>query len=267
MPQPVIVLLRQSLMLKAALAACLEKPKPKSVHQLRSATRRIEALLELLTRSADVPGIKRQSKPFRRSLRKIRRAAGKVRDFDVHRELLDGYRNRSRDSKKTDDLAALDKQLADAREKAVEKLQEKLRKRQNRIQQELDELEVALQPALDFSLSGGELAAFARKRFAETVHVLDLQRDDDLHAVRKACKTARYMVEVGKDTSKVAARTASRFESHQQALGDWHDRLLLLEEAKESLDSDGKTLRKIQADTARLRQRADSMAKRLVAAI
>ena len=248
------------------MAACLEKPKPKPVHQLRSATRRIEALLELMMLSADVPGIKRQSKSFRRALRKIRRAAGEVRDLDVHRELLSGY-DIGKDHKKTGEVTTLDKQLAQARERAAQKLQKKLRKKQNRIQQGLDELEITLKPTLELDLSGGELAALARKRFTETVQGLDLQRDNNLHAVRKACKTARYMAEVGKDTSKTAARTASRFESHQQALGDWHDRLLLLEEAKASLDSNGKTLHNIQADTARLRQRAGSIAKRLVAAI
>jgi len=45
MPQPVAVFLRQSQMLKTAIADCLDKPKPNPVHRLRSTTRRLEATL------------------------------------------------------------------------------------------------------------------------------------------------------------------------------------------------------------------------------
>ncbi len=257
MPEPVVVLLRQSLMLKSAIAGCLDKPKPKPVHQVRSATRRLEASLELLTISSDIPDMKRKSKSLRGSLRKIRRAAGKVRDLDVHRELLGGYT-------KTGVTDKLDKELAEIREKAAHKLQKWLQQNHTKVQLELDDLEITLKPALDLNLSGGGLAGMARTWFAEAVHGLDPQQDDDLHSIRKACKTARYLAEVGEDDSKAAAKAAARFESSQQALGAWHDHLLLLGEAKNSLPCESNVIAAIAADTGRLRQRAGSMAKRLV---
>jgi CHAD domain-containing protein len=258
MPQPVVVLLRHSLMLKSAIVACLDDPKPKPVHQVRSATRRIEAILELLSMSSDIADIKRKSKPLRGSLRKIRRAAGEVRDLDVHRELLGGYT-------KAGETDELDKELARARKKAAGQLRKRLGEKQSSIQREFDDLEVILKPALDLNLSGGRLAGIARDWFVKAVHDVNLQRDDDLHSVRKACKTARYLAEVGEDASKTAAKVAARFEKAQQALGAWHDHLLLLDEAKDSLPDKSKIIEAIEADTRRLRQRADLLAKRLVA--
>jgi CHAD domain-containing protein len=87
MPRPVTAFLQQSLILKAAIADCLKKPSPKPVHKLRSSTRRIEATLELIAAVSTIR-IDRESKPLRKTLRKLRRVAGSVRDLDVHRDLL-----------------------------------------------------------------------------------------------------------------------------------------------------------------------------------
>lgn len=257
MPQPVLVLLRQSLMLRSAVADCLDDPKPKPVHKLRSTTRRIEATLELLTLCSRVGNLKRSSKSFRRSLRKIRRAAGVVRDYDVHRDLLKGY-------KRAGETAALDAELADGRKKAANKLRNRLEKDQRKLQRGLDDLEVALKPAIDLTLSGGQLAATAQQWFRDRVRGLDMRQDDDLHAIRRACKTARYLAEPGVQSAKVAAKTAARFEASQEALGVWHDHLLLLDEARASLPEESKVIDAVVADTNRLRQRANALAKRLV---
>src|ERR1700680_2997944 len=106
MPQPVTIFLRQGLMLRAAIAACLRKASPKRVHYLRSTTRRIEATLELLVLSANISRIGKQSKPLQRSIRKVRRAAGAVRDADVQSDLLAAY-NHTPDAKRLrEDLSA-----------------------------------------------------------------------------------------------------------------------------------------------------------------
>ena len=92
MPQPVSLLLRQSLMLKDAVQECLKDPAPKPVHRLRSTTRRIEATLKLLSLSSSLPDLQEQTKPLAKRLRGVRRAAAKVRDLDVHLDLLKKYR-------------------------------------------------------------------------------------------------------------------------------------------------------------------------------
>jgi CHAD domain-containing protein len=258
MPQPVTVFLRQGLMLKAAIAACLKKASPARVHHLRSTTRRIEATLELLVLSADIPRIEKQSKPLERSIRKVRRAAGAVRDTDVESDLLAAY-NRTPDSKR------LREDLADVRKKAQRKLIKRLEQEQKKIELRLNNLEALLSPALDFNLSGAKLITVTQSWFAENVRGLDPQHDQDLHTLRKASKTARYLAETGVDASKAAATLAARYEAAQKSLGEWHDHFLLLHEAHTHLPPGSETIEQIQQDTERLHQRADTAAGHILA--
>jgi CHAD domain-containing protein len=257
MPQPVTVFLRQSLMLKAAIADCLKKTSPKRVHHLRSTTRRIEATLQLLVLSSGISRIQKESKPLERSLRKVRRAAGTVRDADVHSDLLEAY-NRTPDAKRLrDDLAA-------ERKKAERKLIKCLEQEQKKIELKLADLEAILAPAVDLDLSGAKLITVTQNWFAENVRGLDPQHDQDLHSLRKVSKTARYLAETGVDASKAAANLAARFEAAQKTLGEWHDHFLLLHEAHTRLPTNSETIQQIQEDTERLHQQADTKAGQLL---
>jgi CHAD domain-containing protein len=260
MPQPVTVFLRQSVMLKAAIAACLKKASPKRVHSLRSTTRRIEATLELLVLSANIPGIEKQSKPLQRSLRKLRRAAGAVRDADVHRDLLVSYHH-------APDSGQLRKDLAAARKKAEQKLIKHLQREQHSIERRLDNLSTRLTPALELDLSGAKLITLTQSWFNQAIRNLDPQHDRDLHALRKASKTARYLAEAGVDTSKALATLAAHYEAAQKSLGEWHDHFLLLHEARAGLQQNSETIEQIQQDTERLHERADITANRLLASV
>ena len=241
------------------MAACVEKPLPKPVHKLRSSTRRLEATLELLALSTDL-AIRRKSKPLRRSLRKVRRAAGKVRDLDVHRKLLMACR-------RSNDTARLDNELVSAREKAATELCDELTKSQKKINESLDDLEAVLKPVLDLELSGKDLIHLTRGWFAKKASQLDPKQDEELHSIRKAGKTARYIAETGAGTSKAAAALASRFECAQETLGAWHDYLLLLNEARASLPEQSPTIDQIQQSAIRLREQANSVAKHLLVTI
>ncbi len=257
MPQPVYVFLQQSLTLKTAIAECLRTPTPKRVHRLRTTTRRIEATIELLILSVDLSGLNKRSKPLRRYLSKLRRAAGKVRDCDVHHDLLKAFG-------RTPDTRELFDYLATVRQKAERDLLRLLEQEQDRVERTLDEFAARVDAARELSLSGTKLIILTRKWFAGAVRGLDLTQDDDLHTLRKAAKTARYLAETGKDISKAAATLASHFEAAQKTLGEWHDHLLLLDEAKANLPADSKTTLRIQEETKELRSRADSAAKRLL---
>jgi CHAD domain-containing protein len=256
MPQPVITLLRHALDLKAAMAECLDDPKPKPVHHLRSSTRRIEAVLELLTATADLPQAPKRTKQLRQAIRKIRRAAGAVRDLDVHRDILAHY-------KAVDDAIKLDKDLTAKRERAATKLQQRILDDQHEIRRALERLETTLASAADLNLSGSALADNAQSWLANTIKGLDPHHDDQLHTIRKACKTARYIAEIGGETSKSAARLAKRLNEIQQTTGDWHDYLLLLDRANRHLPVDSLLIKKIHEKTGKLRQQAESKASRL----
>jgi CHAD domain-containing protein len=262
MPQPVTVFLRQALMLKAAIASCLKKPSPKRVHHLRSTTRRIEATLELLVLSANISRIfshiEKQVKPLRRSLRKLRRAAGAVRDADVQHDLLAAYNG-------TPDANPLRKDLTALRKKSERKLINRLHHEQKKIELQLASLEASLSPALDLDLSGAKLITVTQSWFAENIRGLDPQHDQDLHTLRKASKTARYLAETGVDASKAVATLATRYEAAQKSLGEWHDHFLLLHEAHTRLQPNSETIEQIQQDLERLHHRAGAAAGHLLA--
>lgn len=77
--------------LEALLSQCLATPEVRAVHKLRTQTRRVEAMLTLLSLMPELPGHGKPSDALSRQLRRIRRAAGRVRDLDVHRNMLEGF--------------------------------------------------------------------------------------------------------------------------------------------------------------------------------
>jgi CHAD domain-containing protein len=251
MPQPVITLLRHALNLKAAMAECLDDPQPKPVHHLRSSTRRIEAVLELLTATADLPQAPKRAKQLRRAIRKIRQSAGTVRDLDVHRNILRHY-------KAIGDATKLDSILTARRERAATKLQQRILDDQHDIRRTLERLETTLARAADLNVSGAALAENAQNWLANATKSLDPHHNDQLHTIRKACKKARYIAEIGGETSKTAATLAKRLNKIQQTTGDWHDCLLLLDRAHRHLPADSPLIERIQRKTDILRQQAQS---------
>jgi CHAD domain-containing protein len=259
MPQPVLTFLRHSLTLKAAMADCLDDPKPAVVHKLRSSARRLEAVLKVLIFSADLPTLSKKSRAFKRALREIRRASGDVRDLDVHCELLNTYQAIS-------GATELEKELQALRKKKVKKLQRQILVDEDEIHRTLDKLEVAFAEFTNLNLSGGRLIHAARSWLAPTVRGLDPHEDEDLHSIRKACKTARYIAEIGGEASKTAAKFAKRLENVQQTTGEWHDCLLLLNKAHASLPAESPFTEKLYAKTGLLRRRAESKAAHLIRA-
>jgi len=197
---------------------------------------------------------------LRKALRKIRRAAGNVRDLDVHRHLLKAF-------KKSADTVRLDDGLASERENAAASLRDQLEKNQKKILQLLDDLETELKPALGLNVSSKDLVQFTRSWFAKKACDLNPLQDDELHSIRKAGKTARYIAESGAETSKVTTALASRFELAQETLGAWHDHLLLLEEAQAVLPKQSPTIEQIQQRATKLRHQANSTAKHLLVTI
>jgi CHAD domain-containing protein len=258
MPQPVATFLRHSLSLKTAMAECLNKPTPKIVHRLRATIRRIEATLDLLIDTADLPTLPRQSKQLRRSLRQVRRAAGTVRDLDVHCELLATYKTIS-------DASALEKDLVAVRRRKEKKLQQNIKRDTRDIFKMLDKLEPTLAPAAELDLSGGSLAHAARTLLAPALIGLDPSDDEDLHSIRKAGKSARYIAEIGNKVSKEAATLAKRLIDLQQTIGAWHDHLLLLNEAETALPTDSPLTEKLHAKATTLRMQAALKAVRVTA--
>ena len=103
---PVQVLREHTVALEAALSVCLAHPTHKPVHRLRTETRRIEAQLLLLAELPEMPKHRTEADRLRKSLRRLRRAAGVVRDLDVQRRRLEWIAASSHDAAKDVEAAA-----------------------------------------------------------------------------------------------------------------------------------------------------------------
>lgn len=230
--QPVKVLREHATSLEASLVVCLGSPKPKAVHKLRIETRRVEAQLLLLERMRGLPPFGKEAARVRKHLKKLRRAAGRVRDLDAQRDLL------KREATKPgahDHANAMVKLRKQRREQAADDLLKQIEKRQTKLAHALEKLLNALDAVADLQLPAAELLAIVEKQFRKSRELrLQEPATDDLHALRKTAKVARYLAE-GASGSRRAMQAARRYESLQKAGGNWHDWLELAAEAKEEL--------------------------------
>ena len=242
------------------MAVCLANPGKKPVHKLRSSTRRIEALLGLLAHVPGLPPHKKEDAKLRRELRKLRRAAGAVRDLDVHEDLLGPFLHpRSRTEEGAELRADAEQMRADQERRRIElaeALQKLLKAREADIAGALEALVKALKPAEDLQLNASQVVEAAQFEYCRAVKRLRLGRklaqmnaeppaekhkrkaqplsEDDLHDVRKHAKRVRYMLE-----SAVQARRAStlakEYEALQESGGHWHDFVELASESRQVL--------------------------------
>jgi len=202
--------------LEAAITLTLADPKPHSVHRLRTTTRRIEAQLELLALLPDLPPHGKPAKKARKLLRKLRRAAGDVRDLDVQRDLTPS---------KSHEAAQLQNLFEHRRDRAAKKLIAALNKHQGKLTRRLEALLKALAPVESLAVPSAHLVQLVLDWYTHTAPPAAKQDHDQLHGIRKAAKLARYMSESG--TSASTRSLARTFESLQQSGGNWHDWLTL----------------------------------------
>ncbi|MCI0355516.1 MAG: CHAD domain-containing protein [Acidobacteria bacterium] len=207
-------------------------PTPEAVHQLRTTTRRVEALLETLSSDAD-----RNQRRLARSLKRVRRRAGRIRDLDVHQAALRSLKI-GRDSTRKQQLM---NQLAERRSRQERKLLKRLdaasigdlRKRLRRAAQQV------LRPANGRRRAKAaatnpdhrprpveEPLAQALRLFAKLARETGPLTDANLHQFRTRCKRVRYVAEMGGDTREIQ-NVVKEFKRLQDAVGIWHDWLTL----------------------------------------
>jgi CHAD domain-containing protein len=229
---PVRTLRELATRLEAAVTQVVADPGVREVHQLRTLSRRIEAQLELLSL---LPGLPRQrhkkdARKTHKLLRRLRRAAGRVRDLDVQQDLTQA---RSKDADR------LCKQFRRQREEDVERLLETIRKYQPRLTAALEDLLKTLQPVEAMELPVSRLCELTMHWYIHNVPAT--ARDaEELHSIRKSAKLARYIAESaipaqGSKKATPARHLARTFEALQHSGGEWHDWLTLSEIAHQEL--------------------------------
>ncbi|MCU1319127.1 MAG: domain containing protein [Edaphobacter sp.] len=216
--------------LEAAITLCRADPKPKPVHLLRTTTRRIEAQLTLLSLLPHLPPHRKEAKKAQRLLKELRRAAGQVRDLDVQRDLIKD--KTSADTRQ--DSLQLRKALKHQRTQAEADLIDTLDKHQAKLALTLESLLKALAPAERLSLPPTQLTHLTQSWFTRNIPST-YDDPDQLHAIRKTAKLARYIAETAPNSARTARKVAASFESLQQSGGEWHDWLILADIAQDHL--------------------------------
>jgi CHAD domain-containing protein len=226
---PVETLREQATALEAALIVCRANPAPKAVHRLRTSTRRIEAQLLLLDQLRGLPRRRRESEKLQKHLKKLRRFAGKVRDFDVQRKLIAAQST----PKTATDARRLRSRLKKQRDKEAAVLVDLLERRSAKVSAALERLLAALEPVEHLKLPATQLVELAWGWFERKRRRVSTEQQ--LHTTRKEAKLVRYIAEGVPDSAR-AKKLARDFEAVQQAGGEWHDWLQLAGVAGDELE-------------------------------
>lgn len=238
--RPVRTLREHVTALEAAITLCLADPKPRPVHRLRTTTRRIEGQLAMLALLPEIPEHNKLARKTQRILKKLRRAAGNVRDLDVQLDLIRSVTPEDASASLERDASELRIALERQREKAAAKLLKELHWHQADAAVLLEALLDALKPNETLALAPAQLTTLARDWFTENAPPEPENDPDDpehLHTLRKNAKLARYIAENAPKSAKTPRRLAAQFESVQEAGGHWHDWLVLAGIASDRLGS------------------------------
>jgi CHAD domain-containing protein len=197
------------------------KRDPENVHGFRTGIRRVQTLLEDL-----VPDPDRNRKKLLKQLDRLRKRAGKVRDLDVQLAALRSLKTPEQPRRKTQ----LTQSLIEARAEHEKKLRKSLS------QETVREIRKRLNKA-----GKGLNLKTARDPLTAAMQVLEMaQRPGDppseevLHRYRILTKRARYIAEF-MPKSPQSTHFIAQLRRVQDALGDWHDWLMLTQSASERL--------------------------------
>ncbi len=259
--------------LRENLAKCGHDPNVDAVHDTRTGTRRLQATIEDLVRECppDEAGeqLRTAATATMKTLKKIRREAGPVRDLDVHRKLLEKLVRRPVEpcgDKKDKKARAEPDQDTIAVPDALETLEGGLRV--TGLERQADDLDAWLEHRRSHLADGlkeqapdllvkfdkrladlesilrakrvrrarkkppGVVALDAFARLASEMQVLDA---GNLHDFRKGAKKARYVAELAAQGDAQAKQVGETLKKLQDEIGDWHDWLELDEEAHAAL--------------------------------
>lgn len=196
---------------KAVLRKNLEDPE--TVHKLRTNTRRVEAILgaiDVLQAGCE--------KRLRKSLARIRGAAGKVRDLDV---LTGKAADVTADGERSCQIRILE-HLVSQRQRKAKKLAARLKSDRKHVRRDLRRCENRVGPMLteqNGKRAEGQAAAHALRLSVELQKFAALNRRN-LHEYRKQGKMLRYVLQMAKPQDD---RLLDTLREMQDAIGEWHD--------------------------------------------
>ncbi len=238
-------------------------PPPKEVHRLRTATRRVEAILSVLAQNES-----KESRRVLQSIDLIRKAAGGVRDMDV----LIGHARKLTRYAAGDSLARLIEQLQIARQQNAIGLRRALSRARDKAREDLKEYSLRIRSALKHangavSANGSPAETGAGIHSAASTIVREMNDwppldAENIHAFRLKVKTLRYTLQLSADANSGLADVLGDV---QRRIGDWHDWQQLNEIAREILNPrrDAPLLTRVEQTCSQKLRRALAAANRL----
>lgn len=202
------------------------RPSPVHVHQLRTTLRRVETLCDA---TAGLP--ERRRAKLKKGLKQLRRRAGRLRDVDVQLAALETVEVDRGARQKSQLMRALEAQRA-RRERKITRAVERF---------DLEALAKAFERASEAGSAPPSadpaMLPQALDRFAELAQDYPGITEHTAHEFRTRCKRVRYRVELAGESAEAHAALED-LKRIQDAIGGWHDWLLLSGTAAEILGDD-----------------------------
>jgi len=259
---PSELIIRQRL---AALSRTLpgaRKGEVHAVHQARVATRRIREALPLVVRG-------RSGKSLKKSVRKLTRALGPVRELDVALKNLDQLRTSGEVSEAA--IARLRQLITEERQRLGAEMVRRI-SHYNLTKFQKKAVDAAARGPATGGTRDPRRAAQALGRAARRAEGLRAAMEnaagiylpDRLHEVRIAVKKLRYALEIAQDLSGSRATTRIRtLKRVQELLGRMHDLEMLIARTRAIQSRAGAPNFTLSADLDRLVRRLENECRRL----
>jgi CHAD domain-containing protein len=207
-----------------------KNPSPEKVHDVRTSTRRLESILDLLT-------IGKPKKHLLKDLPALHKRCGKVRDMDVLTGLASSVQARPEDKQC---LVELLEYLGSERSKQVKKLRKVVKRDGPSLRRELAMLSkkidrLARSPAKDpFNTTGQKTSTLAQLA-SELTSPARLSKQN-LHPYRLKVKELHYALQLSDQANQ--AELVKKLQEVKDAIGEWHDWEELVAIAADVLDEE-----------------------------
>jgi CHAD domain-containing protein len=210
-----------------------KSPKPDQVHGFRTTARRIEALLAA---RLEQPG--KNERKLLKQMAKVRRRAGRVRDLDVQISNLEAL-NIGREA---ECKALVFERLKGRRKKALKRLLgaldggtvQRIEKRLARAARKVSRVRSAAGSSNPGKVPDTAQAIAGRLQKLQSKLPLS---EETLHEYRLRGKRMRYTLELSRDPQ--ATKLVDQLKEMQDAIGKWHDSVVLLESAQAAINHNG----------------------------
>jgi CHAD domain-containing protein len=233
------------------LQSAYEDPSQKNVHRLRTSIRRCEGVVK----ASDYAPSNKEQQVLKR-LKKVRKAAGVVRDLDIHLGLLesDELQQPSLIGSRQHVESVLDRE----RKKAEKDLAGELNKAMaNGVGKKAEKLCARASKQLPSDLPVG-----IEKQVSILAREAKLDDAEGLHNVRIQLKRLRYALEARNDGA--LKPTIDSLKSVQDAIGEWHDWTTLADIAAEHLSKRSAFVVQVRRKTASLFVKAIEQTERFL---